>query len=89
MAKTLKQGDEVVVIEGANKGRRGRVLSVRPKRDAVLIEGVKLRKKHERKTQENPEGAISEREAPVHRSNVMLASRYDAKAEKRGAASAE
>ncbi len=86
MANTLKKGDEVVVIAGANRGRRGRILSILPKRDAVLIEGVNLRKKHERKTQENPDGAITEREAPIHRSNVMLASRHDAKQERRGAA---
>lgn len=84
MAKKLKAGDEVVVIAGAHKGRRGRVLSYQPVKNRVIVEGVNLRKKHERKSQENPEGAITEREASLHRSNVILASVYDAKAAQRG-----
>ena len=86
MTKTLKTGDEVVVIAGAHKGQRGRILSFLPAKNRVIVEGVNIRKKHEPKSQENPEGSISEREAPLHRSNVMLAETYDAKAEKRGGA---
>ncbi len=84
MATRLKSGDEVVVIAGAHKGKRGRVLSFIPSKNRVLVEGVNLRKKHERKSQENPEGAITEREASLHRSNVMLAETYNARATKRG-----
>lgn len=83
MSKQLKSGVEVVVIAGAHKGRRGRVMSYLPAKNRVIVEGVNLRKKHEKKTQENPEGAIVEREAPLHRSNVMLASEFDARAKKR------
>lgn len=84
MATRLKSGDEVIVIAGAHKGKRGRVLTYYPAKNQVLVEGVNIRKKHERKSQENPEGAITEREAPLHRSNVMLAATFDARASKRG-----
>ena len=69
----------MVVISGANKGESGAVLQVQPRRERVLIENVNMRKKHERKTQDNPEGAIIERESPIHISNVMLKELYDAR----------
>jgi large subunit ribosomal protein L24 len=78
MAKAIKREQEVVVISGAHKGKRGKVLEVRaPER--VLIEGVNLVTKYERKTQENPEGGSVEKEAPIHYSNVMLAEKFDAR----------
>lgn len=89
MIKThVKAGQEVVVIAGNEKGKRGKVLQVLPRKERVLIEGVNLRKKHERKSEQNPEGAISEREAPVHLSNVMLAERFDARRTRRESANA-
>jgi large subunit ribosomal protein L24 len=81
MAQAIKREQEVVVISGAHKGKRGKVLSV----DAghrVLVEGVNLITKYERKTQENPEGGSVEREAPIHYSNVMSADKFDAKKKK-------
>lgn len=78
MAKVIKREQEVVVISGAHKGKRGKVLEVRAP-EKILIEGVNLITKYERKTQENPEGGKTEREAPIHYSNVMLAEKYDAK----------
>ena len=75
MAKRIKRGDEVVVISGEHKGRNGKVIEILPSTDRVIVEGVNLVKRHERKTQDNPEGAIVEREASLHYSNVMLASR--------------
>ena len=78
MAKAIKREQEVVVISGAHKGKRGKVLSVQAG-ERVLVEGVNLITKYERKTQENPEGGSVEREAPIHYSNVMLAAKYDAK----------
>ncbi len=78
MAKAIKREQEVVVISGAHKGKRGKVLEVRAPQK-VLVEGVNLITKYERKTQENPEGGSVEREAPIHYSNVMLAEKYDAK----------
>ncbi len=79
MAKRIKRGDEVVVISGEHKGRKGKVLEVDRVKNRVIVEGVNLVKRHERKTQDNPEGAIVEREAPVHYSNVMLGERYAAR----------
>ncbi|MGV3773567.1 MAG: 50S ribosomal protein L24 [Verrucomicrobiales bacterium] len=78
MATThVKRGDEVVVIAGTARGSRGKVISVLPNQSRVIVEGVKMIKKHTRKNQQNPEGAIVEREGTIHLSNVMLASRYD------------
>ena len=82
MSKRVKRGDEVVVISGSHKGQRGKVLEIQLNKDRVLVEGVNLVKKHQRKTQENPEGAIIEKEAPIHYSNVMASSRYDARTTK-------
>ena len=81
MSCIIKAGDEVVVIAGNFRGDRGKVIQVLPKADRIIVEGVNKRKHHERKTQENPEGAIVERENPIHISNVMLASRYADKVE--------
>lgn len=77
MAKSIKRGDEVVVISGSHKGNRGKVLEVQHNKNRVLVEGVNLIKKHQKKTQENPEGAIIEKEASIHYSNIMAAARYD------------
>ncbi|MGZ0656559.1 50S ribosomal protein L24 [Coraliomargarita sp. W4R53] len=76
--KAIKREQEVVVISGAHKGKRGKVLSVQGN-ERVLIEGVNLITKFERKTQENPDGGSSEREASIHYSNVMSAEKFDAK----------
>ncbi len=79
MKVKIKAGDEVVVIAGNAKGERGKVMQVFPRRSRVIVEGVNKRKHHEKKTQENPEGAIVERENPIHLSNIMLADRFEAK----------
>lgn len=78
MAKTIKREQEVVVIAGTHKGKRGKVLEVKAP-EKILIEGVNLITKYERKTQDNPEGGSVQREAPIHYSNVMSAEKYDAK----------
>lgn len=77
MKLKIKQGDEVVVIAGSHKGKRGKVMKIDGDAERVIVEGVALRKRHVRKSQENPEGAIEEREGSIHYSNIMLASRYD------------
>ncbi len=84
----VKKGDEVVVITGTEKGRRGRVISILPKKERVIIEGIKMIKKHQRKNAQHPNGAIVEREGSLHISNVMLAATYDARVARRGAAPA-
>jgi large subunit ribosomal protein L24 len=80
----VKKNDEVVVIAGADKGKRGRVISVEGKKERVIVEGVHMIKKHMRKSQQNPQGAIVEREGTLHISNVMKADIYDARAGKKG-----
>lgn len=79
MKVKIKAGDEVVVIAGNDKGERGKVMQVFPRRSRIIVEGINKRKHHEKKTQENPEGAIVERENSIHLSNVMLADRYENK----------
>ena len=74
MKQSVKKGEEVVVISGSAKGKRGKVLAVRPSEGRVIVEGVNIRKFHERKSQKNPDGAIV--------SNVMSAGRYDSKKSK-------
>ena len=74
MANKLKKGNEVVVIAGDHKGSKGKILEVLREKNRVLVEGVNLVKKHERKTQDNPQGSITEREASIHLSNVKKAS---------------
>ena len=79
MKRKIKAGDEVVVIAGNHRGDRGKVIQVQPQINRIIVEGINKRKHHERKTQDTPEGAIVERENPIHLSNVMLSSRYDEK----------
>ncbi|MCC6352342.1 MAG: 50S ribosomal protein L24 [Verrucomicrobiae bacterium] len=87
MAKArIKKGDEVVVISGAARGARGKVLEVIPKKERVVVEGVRKMRKAVRKSQQHPEGGFMEREAPIHVSNVMLASRWDERRSRRAAA---
>jgi large subunit ribosomal protein L24 len=69
----IKKDDEVVVIAGKNKGAHGKVLSVIPEDDRVVIQGVNIVTKHVKPSRENPQGGIQKREAPIHLSNVMLA----------------
>lgn len=69
----VKRGDEVVVLSGKEKGKRGKIIAVLPKKSRVIVEGLQLIKKHMRKTQQNPNGAIVEREGSIHISNVKKA----------------
>ncbi len=68
----VKKGDQVQVISGNHNGATGKILAVLPKKQQVLIEGVRLIKKHTKKSQDNPQGAIIQREGPIHVSNVKL-----------------
>ena len=82
----IKKGDEVVVIAGEERGKRGRIIMVHRDKQRAIVEGVKMIKRHTRKNQNNPQGAIIEREGTVHLSNLMLAERFDARAAKRAPA---
>ena len=72
MKLKIKKGDTVKVIAGNNKGETGRVLMVNPDKMTVLVEGVNLRSKAQRPSQQFPNGGIHQQEAPIHYSNVML-----------------
>ncbi|MBB6636482.1 50S ribosomal protein L24 [Cohnella thailandensis] len=67
----VKKDDNVIVISGKDKGKKGRVIAAYPRENRVLIEGVNLVKKHTRPSANNPQGGIIEQEAPIHASNVM------------------
>jgi large subunit ribosomal protein L24 len=81
----VKRNDEVVVITGRDKGKRGKIISVVTKKDVIFVEGVNIQSKHVRKNQQNPNGTILKQEGPIHVSNVMLSSIFDARSLKRGA----
>ena len=81
----VKKGDEVVVLAGKEKGKRGKIIAVNSTKQRVIIEGVQMIKRHTPKSQQHPQGAIVEREGSVHVSNVMTATNFDARASKRGA----
>lgn len=68
----IKRGDTVVVISGKYKGVKGKVLKAFPNDNKVIVEKVNFIKKHTRPTQQNPQGGIVEKEAPIHVSNVKL-----------------
>lgn len=68
----LVKGDKVIVIAGKDKGKTGTIQKVDPKSNRVVVEGVNIRKKHQKPTQANPEGSIVEIYAPIHASNVMI-----------------
>ena len=82
----VKKGDEVVIISGTERGKRGRVLQVLPRKQRVLVEGAKMMKRHvkQRRDPNAPQGGIIEREGSVHISNVMKVADFDARAAKRG-----
>ena len=85
----VKKGDEVVITAGTEKGKRGRILQVLRDKDRVIIEGARMIKRHTRKSQAHPQGAIVEREGTVHISNVVKAETFDARAGARQPATAE
>jgi len=69
----IKKNDQVVVLSGRDKGRRGRVIEVLTRKNKVLVEGVNLLKHHERPNrQQGVTGGIVERESPIDISNVMV-----------------
>ncbi|HEX4351223.1 MAG TPA: 50S ribosomal protein L24 [Verrucomicrobiae bacterium] len=66
----VKKGDQVTVIAGREKGKSGKIIAVLTDKQRVIVEGLHMMKKHTRKSQQNPNGAIVEREGSVHISNV-------------------
>jgi large subunit ribosomal protein L24 len=84
----IKRNDEVVVIAGSHKGKTGKVLEIVAAKARARVEGVAMIKRHLKKSQENPNGAIVEREGTVHVSNLQLKSRFDASKKRPAAAKA-
>ncbi|MBT8263190.1 MAG: 50S ribosomal protein L24 [Bacteroidia bacterium] len=68
----IKSGDNVVVTTGEHKGSEGRVLKIFRDKNKAIVEGVNTVKKHEKPSAANPQGGITEKEAPIHISNLAL-----------------
>jgi len=92
MSLRIKRDDMVMVISGRDKGARGRVLAVMPKKGKAIVEGVRMIKKHQKARSQQQPGGIVEREAPIDLSNLMLcepagkgrAARFSTRVEKQG-----
>jgi large subunit ribosomal protein L24 len=69
----VKKGDQVTVIAGKEKGKSGKIIAVLTEKNRVIVEGLQMIKRHTRKSQQNPNGAIVEREGSIHISNVKKA----------------
>jgi large subunit ribosomal protein L24 len=69
----VKKGDQITVITGKEKGKSGKVIAVLAAKERVIVEGLQMIKRHTRKSQQNPNGAIIEREGSIHISNVKKA----------------
>ena len=79
----VKRGDIVVVIAGEDRGKSGKVLSVDTEKKRVTVEGVNVRKRAMRRSMQNPQGGITDKECPLHASNVMQQEKYEARQSKR------
>ena len=85
MALKIKAGDEVIVIAGKDRGKRGKVLRADPSHDRVYVEGLNIVKRHQKPRQvpgadrAEQVGGVIEKEGPIHLSNVMLADPKDGK----------
>jgi len=66
----IKKGDEVLIIAGDDKGKIGEVLKVLTKKDAVIVKGCKIAKKAVKPSEENKNGGFSDKEMPIHISNI-------------------
>ncbi len=84
----VKRGDSVVVIAGSQKGKSGKVLEILASKQRARVEGLAMIKKHEKKSEKNPQGAITEREGSIHISNLMLQATFDASKRKKSAPAA-
>jgi large subunit ribosomal protein L24 len=68
----IRKNDTVYIRSGADKGKTGRVLFVNYDEDTIVVEGINMRKKHQRPSQKNPKGGVISIEVPIHLSNVAL-----------------
>ena len=72
MKMHVKKGDTVLVLSGNDKGKQGKVMSVDPKTQRAIVEGIRMMSKHTRPNAEHPQGGIIKQEAPIHISNLMV-----------------
>ena len=72
-AQKIKKGDKVVVLSGKDKGRTGEVVRAMPKEGKVIVSGINVHARHRKASQESPQGGIERKEAPLHVSNVAIA----------------
>jgi len=85
VAARIKSGDEVIVVGGKDRGKRGKVLRVEPRKNRLYVEGLNMIKRHQKPRQvagaqrAEQVGGVIEREGPIHLSNVMLADPRDGK----------
>jgi large subunit ribosomal protein L24 len=85
MPTRIKTGDDVIVIGGKDRGKRGKVLRVEPAKNRVYVEGLNIVKRHQKPQQvagaqrSEQVGGVIEREGPIHASNVMVADPKDGK----------
>ncbi len=70
----VQKGDEVEVISGNHKGKTGTVLDVNVSKEQVIVEGVRVMKKSVRRSEQNPDGGLIDKDGPIHISNVKKVS---------------
>jgi large subunit ribosomal protein L24 len=85
----IKRGDIVTVISGSHKTKQGKVLEILPKKQRAIVEGVAMIKRHERKSQDNPQGRIVEREGSIHVSNLKVVTAAEKPTAKKSASKGE
>jgi large subunit ribosomal protein L24 len=79
-AAKIRKGDKVVVLSGRDKGKTGEITAAMPKDSKVVVSGVNIATRHKKATQENPQGGLERREAPMHVSKVAIIDPKDGKA---------
>jgi large subunit ribosomal protein L24 len=79
-AAKIRKGDKVVVLSGRDKGKTGEITAAMPKDGKVVVAGVNIATRHKKATQENPQGGLERREAPMHVSKVAIVDPKDGKA---------
>ncbi len=79
-AAKIRKGDKVIVLSGKDKGKTGEITAAMPKDGKVVVSGVNIAVRHKKATQENPQGGLERREAPMHVSKVAIVDPKDGKA---------
>lgn len=69
----IKKGDNILVIAGKDRGKKGKVIRVFPKKDAVVVEGMNMKKRHKKAKKSRDKGQVIEMAVPFHVSNIALA----------------